>query len=95
MAEGYHRLGLEGTAELVDAIKEVGFQYAMRSGITIAIDDIHVPAEKHRILDDVNTRVAEVERQYRRGLITENERYVKTVELWTEATEEVTAAVAT
>ncbi len=93
VAEGYHRLGLEGTAELVDAIKEVGFQYAMRSGITIAIDDIHVPAEKHRILDDVNTRVAEVERQYRRGLITENERYVKTVELWTEATEEVTTAV--
>jgi DNA-directed RNA polymerase subunit beta' len=93
VAEGYKKLGLEGTAELVDAIKSVGFEYAMRSGITIAIDDIHVPEKKARILDDVDGRVAEVERQYRRGLITENERYVKTVELWTEATEEVTAAV--
>ena len=46
VAEGYHKLGLEGTAELVDAIKDIGFHYAMRSGITIAIDDIHVPAGK-------------------------------------------------
>jgi len=94
VARGYKKLGLEGTADLVDAIKDVGFKYAMLSGTTIAIDDIHVPVEKARILEDVNTRVAEVERQYRRGLITDNERYVKTVELWTEATEEVTAAVA-
>jgi len=94
VAEGYKRLGLEGTAELVDAIKDIGFEYAMRSGTTIAIDDIHVPEEKARILKDVDERVVEVERQYRRGLITENERYVKTVELWTEATENVTAAVA-
>jgi len=94
VARGYDRLGLEGTAALVDALKEVGFEYAMRSGVTIAIDDVHVPEEKAEILDAVDTRVAEVERQYRRGLITENERYVKTVELWTEATETVTSAVA-
>ncbi|HHX43465.1 MAG TPA: DNA-directed RNA polymerase subunit beta' [Chloroflexi bacterium] len=94
VAEGYRRLGLEGTAELVDAIKDIGFKFAMLSGTTIAIDDIQVPEEKARILDDVNARVTEVERQYRRGLITDNERYVKTVELWTEATEEVTSAVA-
>jgi DNA-directed RNA polymerase subunit beta' len=93
VAEGYRRLGLEGTAELVDAIKDIGFKFAMLSGTTIAIDDIQVPEEKARILDDVNARVTEVERQYRRGLITDNERYVKTVELWTEATEEVTSAV--
>ncbi|MBM3189305.1 MAG: DNA-directed RNA polymerase subunit beta', partial [Chloroflexi bacterium] len=93
VARGYRLLGQEGTAQLVDAIKDVGFEYAMRSGVTMAIDDIHVPVEKQTILEDVNQRVAEVERQYRRGLITENERYIKTVELWTEATEEVTAAV--
>ncbi|MHB0856505.1 MAG: DNA-directed RNA polymerase subunit beta' [Anaerolineae bacterium] len=93
IAEGYRKLGLEGTADLVDAIKDIGFKYAMRSGTTIAIDDIHVPEDKARILEDVNARVAEVERQYRRGLITENERYVKIVELWTEATDEVTTAV--
>ncbi|MHB1295432.1 MAG: DNA-directed RNA polymerase subunit beta' [Anaerolineae bacterium] len=93
IAEGYRKLGLEGTADLVDAIKDIGFKYAMRSGTTIAIDDIHVPEDKARILEEVNARVAEVERQYKRGLITENERYVKIVELWTEATDEVTAAV--
>jgi len=93
VAEGYKKLGLDGTTELVDAIKGIGFEYAMRSGTTIAIDDIRVPKDKARILADVDARVVEVERQYHRGLITENERYVKTVELWTEATEDVTAAV--
>jgi DNA-directed RNA polymerase subunit beta' len=94
IAQAFHKLGLEGTANLVDAVKDVGFEYAMRSGVTMAIDDIHVPKEKAIILEDVNARVAEVERQYRRGLITDNERYIKTVELWTEATENVTDAVA-
>ncbi|MFH1084672.1 MAG: DNA-directed RNA polymerase subunit beta' [Chloroflexota bacterium] len=94
VARCYKALGLEGTTAVVDAIKDVGFEYAMRSGTTIAIDDIHVPGQKAAILEEANRRVAEVERQYRRGLITDNERYVKTVELWTEATESVTAAVA-
>ncbi|NLG28429.1 MAG: DNA-directed RNA polymerase subunit beta', partial [Chloroflexi bacterium] len=93
IAEGYKKLGLDGTAELVDAIKDIGFLYAMRSGITIAVDDIHVPAEKALILEQVSARVAEVERQYRRGLITDNERYRKTIELWTEATEDVSKSV--
>jgi len=94
VAEGYKKLGLEGTAELVDNIKNIGFGYAMQSGTTIAVDDIVVPPEKAGILEEVNTRMAEVDRQFRRGLITDNERYVKRVELWTEATEDVTAAVA-
>ena len=94
VSEAYRKLGLDGTAQVVDAIKDIGFEYAMRSGTTMAIDDIHVPASKAQILEEVNLRVAEVERQFRRGLITDNERYVKTVELWTEATDEVTAAVA-
>ena len=93
IAEGYEKLGIEGTAELVDAIKDIGFLYAMRSGITIAVDDIHVPAEKAVILEQVSARVAEVERQYRRGLITDNERYRKTIELWTEATDDVSKSV--
>ncbi len=93
VAEGYQKLGMDGTAELVDRIKDIGFRFATQSGVTIAIDDLSVPSEKAAILDDVSSRVAEVERQYRRGLITENEQYLKTVELWTEATEEVTSAV--
>lgn len=93
VAAAYQTLGPEGTAEVVDKIKDVGFKYATRSGLTIAIDDITVPADKEVILKRVRDRVAEVEQQYRRGLITEDEQYVKTVELWTEATEEITEAV--
>ncbi|MGE5137939.1 MAG: DNA-directed RNA polymerase subunit beta', partial [Rudaea sp.] len=93
VARSYQVLGPEGTAEVVDKIKEVGFKYATRSGLTIAIDDITVPEDKETILKNVQAKVAEVEQQYRRGLITEDEQYIKTVELWTEATEEITAAV--
>ena len=94
VAEVYARMGSEQTAEVVDKIKEIGFKYATRSGLTIAIDDITVPAEKQAILDRTTAKVHEVEQQFRRGLITEDEQYVKTVELWTEATEEITEAVA-
>ncbi len=94
IGEGYRKLGIEGTAELVDAIKDIGFKYATISGTTIAIDDIKVPEEKAEIIEDANNRVAEIEHQFRRGLITDSERYTKTVETWTEATDKVTAAVA-
>ncbi len=90
----YQELGSSDTSELVDQIKKIGFKYATRSGITVAIDDLTVPKDKPLILDEITNKVSEVERQYRRGLITENEQYVKTVELWTEATERITAAVA-
>jgi len=94
VGQAYLELGPEQTAELVDRIKEIGFEYATRSGITIAIEDLTVPDEKPAILEDVSQQVAQVERQFRRGLITENEEYVKTVELWTDATERITQALA-
>jgi len=93
VGQAYLELGPAGTAELVDKIKEIGFKYATRSGVTIAIEDLTVPADKLTILNEVADKVAQVERQYRRGLITENEEYVKTVELWTKATERITAAL--
>lgn len=94
VASVYAKLGPEGTADVVDRIKEIGFQYATRSGLTIAIDDINVPEEKEVIMQRVTEKVNEIEQQYRKGLITEDEQYVKTVELWTEATDEITDAVA-
>ena len=94
VGRAYLELGPEETAELVDKIKALGFKYATKSGITVAIEDLTIPADKMAILDEVTNRVTEVERQFRRGLITENEQYVKTVELWTEATERITNAVA-
>ena len=89
----YQRLGSAATAKLVDDIKSIGFRYATKSGTTIAVSDITVPAVKKEILEQVSQQVTKVEQQYRRGLITEDEQYVKTVELWTQATDEVTEAV--
>ena len=93
VAECYQKLGQERTAELVDDIKRIGFRYATKSGMTIAVSDITVPVEKAVILDETGGKVEEIEQQYRRGLITEDEQYVKTVELWTQAREDINAAV--
>jgi len=94
VGRSYQEMGAAETAELVDKIKDIGFQYATKSGITVAIEDLTIPADKPAILGRISNQVTEVERQYRRGLITENEQYVKTVELWTDATEQITKALA-
>jgi DNA-directed RNA polymerase subunit beta' len=78
----------------VDEIKSTGFRFATRSGISIAVSDITVPPEKRIIIDLVTEEVNRVEHQYRRGLITEDEQYMRRVELWTKATDDITAAVA-
>ena len=89
----YNVLGVEETAKFVNEIKKIGFKYATRSGTTISVSDITVPDKKKDILGRVTDQVAKAEQQFRRGLITEDERYIKTVQLWTEATDEVTEAV--
>ncbi len=94
VGECYHRLGMDATAKLVDEIKAIGFRYATRSGYSIAVSDITVPPEKEIIINLVAEEVKRVEQQYRRGLITEDEQYMRTVELWTKATDDITAAVA-
>src|SRR5438093_2452391 len=93
IGESFYQLGAEVTAKFVDDIKDLGVKYETRSGLTIALSDINVPESKQGILTQVGTQVNEVERQYRRGLITEDEKYVKTVELWTKATDDVTDEV--
>ncbi len=89
----YELMGSTVTAEVVDEIKRMGFTYATVSGMTIAVSDIQVPDQKHLVLEETSKRVEETERQYRRGLITEEEQYNKVVELWTRATDEITQAV--
>ena len=89
----YELMGSAVTAEVVDEIKRLGFTYATISGMTIAVSDIVVPDSKQTVLDETAARVEETERQYRRGLITEEEQYNKVVELWTRATDEITQAV--
>jgi DNA-directed RNA polymerase subunit beta' len=95
VARCYQKLGLEATAALVDDIKDIGFKYATRSGVSIAVKDLTVPEEKDRIIQEAEEMVREVDRQYRRGLLTEDEQYTRTIELWSRAKDEVTEVVAT
>ncbi|MEA3335621.1 MAG: DNA-directed RNA polymerase subunit beta' [Chloroflexota bacterium] len=93
VGECYDLLGQEETAKMVDVVKEMGFRYATRSGFTIAVSDIEVPEIKADILVNTAKEVEQAERQYRRGLITEDEKYNRVVELWTRATDDITQAV--
>ncbi|MDP3046185.1 MAG: DNA-directed RNA polymerase subunit beta' [Chloroflexota bacterium] len=93
VGECYQIFGPERTAEVVDEIKKLGFAYATKSGTTIAISDITIPKEKDRILAEADQKILEMERQYRRGLITEDEQYAQTLEVWTDTKERVTEAV--
>jgi len=80
-------------AETLDAIKEVTFHFATRAGITISVKDITVPPEKDKILEEPEAVVQRIEEDYKRGLITDEERHQQVVELWTEATDAVTEAM--
>jgi len=91
----HRRLGNEVTTEVVDRIKSIGFKYATRSGATIAISDLVIPPAKATIIGETEDVVAEVDRQYRRGLLTEDEQYARTIELWSRAREQVSEAVST
>ncbi|MGI6209431.1 MAG: DNA-directed RNA polymerase subunit beta', partial [Anaerolineae bacterium] len=89
----FTRLGHKATAQMVDRMKELGFRYATRSGTTIAVSDIVVPEVKEAIIADATAKVEELERLYRRGLITEMEQYQRTVAIWSKAKDDLTAAV--
>ncbi|HEX2765618.1 MAG TPA: DNA-directed RNA polymerase subunit beta' [Candidatus Limnocylindria bacterium] len=93
IARCYRDLGPEATATLVDGIKAVGFRYATAAGITIGVEDLAVPKEKSKILADAEAKVADIEREFRRGFITEEERYTQTVEVWRKATDDVTQSM--
>jgi DNA-directed RNA polymerase subunit beta' len=95
VAECFSEYGRQPTADLADEIKRLGFAYATKAGASIAISDVIVPVERQQILEETDARVLELDEQYREGLITENERYQRLVELWNTATDRVTDAVKT
>ncbi|MFN2464129.1 MAG: DNA-directed RNA polymerase subunit beta' [Candidatus Dormibacteria bacterium] len=84
--------GNETTARVVNDLKRIGFNFATRAGVTISAMDIKTPKEKAKIVSNAEHEVADVDMQFRRGLITEDERYEATVEKWTKATQDVTDA---
>ncbi len=93
VARCFHRLGTGATARMLDEIKSLGYRFATRAGATIGITDIEVPAEKGALIARAEAEVVEIENQYRRGLLTEEERYQKVIEVWTQAKDELTRAM--
>ncbi len=86
----YRKHGNIVTAEVLDYIKEMGFHYSTKGAITISMGDIDVPKEKAELLGKAEEEVDKFEKSYRRGLISNKERYEKVIEIWNRTTEEVT-----
>src|SRR6266571_1079053 len=89
VAELYRLYGSDVTATVVNDIKRLGFRYATQAGITVSAMDIPHPDTKWQIIRNTEKEVADVERMYRRGVMTEDERYRKVIELWQRAYEDV------
>ena len=92
-SQAHQILGNEGTAEVLDNIKDMGFHYASKSGVTIAINDVEVPTQKRGIIEDAESKIAELDDMYMDGLVTDDDRYNDTVRIWTEANDDLTKAV--
>jgi len=93
IAEVYELYGQDVTTEAADAIKRIGFEYAMRSGTTIAVSDITIPPEKAEIIDAALKDVEMVQRDFRRGLLTEQEQNERIIQTWQQTTNDVAKAV--
>jgi len=93
IAEVYEICGQEITTNVADAVKHIGFTYAMRSGITLAVSDIAVPPAKQQILAGALKEVEVVQRDFRRGLLTEQEQNERIIQIWQKTTVDVAKAV--
>ncbi len=88
-----HRYDRAQTEEILDNLKNLGFHYATRAGVTLGVEDVTTPADKAKILDSYETRATKIESQYRKGIITDDERRQELIEIWTQATDEVKDAM--
>jgi DNA-directed RNA polymerase subunit beta' len=85
----YKYCGHEQTVVTLDKLKEIGFREATRSGCSIGIDDMIIPKEKGQEIENAQKQIAEVEKQYRKGVITPGERYNKIIDIWTHCTDQI------
>src|SRR5204862_1306936 len=89
----YLKFGLEKTVEMLDSLKNLGFTYATKSGLSIGIDDLIIPKEKAPLVAAARDEVIKVESQYLEGAITNGERYNKVIAIWSEVTEKIADAM--
>ena len=93
IAKCINKHGLSVTAEVLDYIKAIGFKYSTKGAITVSVADVAVPEAKKAILEKAEHDKDEILKQYRRGLITENERYEAVIKIWEDVTNQVTEAM--
>jgi len=93
IADVYEICGQDVTTDVADKVKDIGFQYAMRSGITLAVADITVPSAKEEIIAGALKEVELVQRDFRRGLLTDQEQNERIIQIWQKTTEDVAKAV--
>jgi len=89
----YKHCGHEKTVIMLDKLKELGFRAATCSGCSIGIDDMIIPKEKDQEIHNAKKQIAEVEKQYRKGVITPGERYNKVIDIWTHCTDQIAAVM--
>ena len=89
----YRTHGVTTTAQMLDKIKALGFKYSTRGAVTVSVADIIVPDEKYQILQDAEQQVHRIEREFKRGRLSENERYTSVIRIWETATNDVTKKV--
>jgi len=85
----YKNSGVSLTASFLDKLKDLGFKYATVTGVSISIDDIKTPPTKEKIVNEAKQKVYEVQKQFAAGLLTEQERYNKIIDIWTEANNKI------
>jgi DNA-directed RNA polymerase subunit beta' len=89
----YRNAGTKETVILADRLKDIGYEYATRAGISICINDMKIPLSKEQFVEKAETDVLDVEQQYTDGLITSGEKYNKVVDIWSKVTEDVANAM--
>ncbi|OGC82869.1 MAG: DNA-directed RNA polymerase subunit beta', partial [Candidatus Abawacabacteria bacterium RIFCSPHIGHO2_01_FULL_46_8] len=93
IAETFEKVGLERAALLADEIKRIGFKFATKSGITISVNDIAEPVNKPEIVAEASEKIKTLQKMYRKGLMTNDERYMHTINVWTEVKNKLAAGL--
>ena len=85
----YRQAGLHEVVVMLDRLKDLGFSYATKAGVSICIDNMHIPTRKEELINGAQTEVLDVQQQYSEGLITNGERYNKVIDIWAHVSEQV------
>ncbi|MFQ5452650.1 MAG: DNA-directed RNA polymerase subunit beta' [Candidatus Zixiibacteriota bacterium] len=91
--QSFTDLGPETTVAFLDRLKHLGFKYATLSGATVSIDDLVVPDEKNKLIENAQKDITKIKKRYERGVITNGERYNQVIDTWTRVTNEISSVM--